>query len=408
MEIHYILRRPVKLEARLEVRGFTVLLGRSGSGKTSLLKAIAGLLAAEGRPYGGLPPEKRPVGYLPQHYALFPHLRVWENVAFPLQGSRQGRRRQALELLERLGVAHLAERRPAELSGGQQQRVALARALARKPELLLLDEPTSALDPSTREAVMAQLVSLARDTGTPVLAASHDPAVARMADRVAVLAEGKVVQQGTPDEVFGRPASPEVARLVGVENLLAARVAAAQGELALLETPVGPLWARRPGPRTEQAARVPPLAEGSAAVVALHSRDLVLEPAGAALSGTLPAQGASGTADPPNRLPGVVEAVWPCGPEVRVQVRIGVPGCRHRPSSPAAGSALQAVVPRHVAAQVGVRSGQAVWVLVAPELVHVMPADETAGGAGAEYALAGGRALPGSGRAVAAGAGPRR
>ena len=137
LEVHYRLNRPVRLEARFRVRGFTVLLGQSGAGKTSLLKALAGLLPAEGTPFGGLPPERRPVGYLPQDLALFPHMTAWENVAFPLKG--RDRKARALALLERVGLLEHAHKRPGELSGGQRQRVALARALARKPELLLLD-----------------------------------------------------------------------------------------------------------------------------------------------------------------------------------------------------------------------------------------------------------------------------
>ncbi|HWZ49211.1 MAG TPA: ABC transporter ATP-binding protein, partial [Herbaspirillum sp.] len=206
MRIDYRIDSPVQLNATFEVEGFTVLLGQSGEGKTTLLRAIAGLLPAQGEPFGGLPPQHRAVGYLPQGYALFPHLRAWENVAFALPRSPR-RREQALELLARVRLVEVADHYPTALSGGQQQRVALARALARKPLLLLLDEPTSALDAATRDEVMAELISEVHDFGLPTLAVSHDPHLAMLADRVAVMSERRIVQQGSPSEVLARPNS---------------------------------------------------------------------------------------------------------------------------------------------------------------------------------------------------------
>ncbi|GAC1650391.1 MAG: ABC transporter ATP-binding protein [Gemmatimonadaceae bacterium] len=224
MRIDYRVEYPLRLEASFDVEGFTVLLGLSGAGKTTLLRAISGLLPAEGEPFGGLPPQHRAVGYLPQGYALFPHMRAWENVAFALPRG-PWRRAQALELLTRVQLRDVADDYPTALSGGQQQRVALARALARKPQLLLLDEPTSALDAATRDEVMAELVAEMNELGLPALAASHDPHLAVLADRLAVLSAGRIVQQGTPAEVLSRPASVAVARLLGHRNLFTARVA---------------------------------------------------------------------------------------------------------------------------------------------------------------------------------------
>lgn len=217
MRVDYRLVDPVRLEAAFDVEGFTVLLGASGEGKSLLLKAIAGLLPASGHPFDGLPPQRRAVGYLPQGYGLFPHLEAWRNVAFALQGP--DRRGQAMQWLRRVRMAGHARHRPARLSGGQQQRVALARALARRPQLLLLDEPTSALDPATREEVIAELIAEVHDAGIPALAASHDPALAAVADRLVLMHGRRIVQSGTPADVHAHPASGAVARLLGHRNV---------------------------------------------------------------------------------------------------------------------------------------------------------------------------------------------
>ncbi|HWA80557.1 MAG TPA: ABC transporter ATP-binding protein [Acetobacteraceae bacterium] len=267
MEIDYRLAQPLRIEARLTVAGFTVLAGASGEGKTSLLKAIAGLLPAEGTPYEGLPPQRRPIGYLPQGYGLFPHLRAWENVAFPLAG-RHRRRAGALALMERLGIAGLAERYPDALSGGQQQRVALARALARGPELLLLDEPTSALDPATRDAVLGELIEEIRRIGLPTLAVTHDVQLAAMADRMALMVGRRIVQEGTPHQVFAAPMNRRAARLLGYRNLFAGSVRAVADGLAAVAAGPFALTARAP-------AWVGP---GMKVGIAIRSEDIALAP----------------------------------------------------------------------------------------------------------------------------------
>lgn len=245
MEISYRVCHPVQLELSLTVQGFTVLLGESGVGKTTLLKALAGLLPAEGQPFSGLLPERRRVGYLPQNFALFPHLSALGNVEFPLADlPRQKRRSKAMEFLELMGIGELARRYPHELSGGQQQRIALARALAREPELLLLDEPTSALDVATREEVFGEVLERLRRLNLPTLAASHDAWLAQRADWIGVLSQSGLVQQGTPMEVFAHPATLGTARLVGFRNLFEAKVVGSQEGFIYLETPAGTLRAQ--------------------------------------------------------------------------------------------------------------------------------------------------------------------
>ncbi len=209
-----------------------VVLGPSGSGKTLLLETVAGLHANGGsvalgdRDLTDRPPEKRGFGFVFQDYALFPHMTVRENVAF---GARyHDDLRDPDELLASLGVADLADRTPGTLSGGEAQRVALARALAVRPEALLLDEPLSALDVPTRERLRDDLADVLADvTGVYV---THNRTTARaLADRIAVMHDGRVVQTGSADDVFERPDTPFVARFTGA-NVLPGSLAGVDAE----------------------------------------------------------------------------------------------------------------------------------------------------------------------------------
>lgn len=217
MLIDYTLDKPFPLRACFEVRGFTVLLGRSGVGKTTLLRALAGLVPATGTPWNNLPPERRSVGYLPQEALLFPHLSVLENTAYALRGST--RLEQAHALLAGLGLAALATLKPAQLSGGQARRVALARSLARGVELLLLDEPSAGLDALTRDEMLDWLLAASAARNIPVLAATHDHQIAARADNVALLADGRIIQSGPGRAVFSAPVSREAAALLGYDNI---------------------------------------------------------------------------------------------------------------------------------------------------------------------------------------------
>lgn len=210
--------------------GVTVLFGRSGAGKSMTLACIAGLATPEnghiivnGRTYYhsqarvNLPPQQRHVGYVTQDYLLFPHMNVWQNVAFGLlKQSRLEQKVIVQEALAWLGLEELARQRPRELSGGQQQRVALARALVTRPEVLLLDEPFSALDNPTRIRLRHDLLNLQKELNIPVLFVTHDLAEAfLLGEHMAVVAEGRLLQLDTPARVRERPADALVAELVG-------------------------------------------------------------------------------------------------------------------------------------------------------------------------------------------------
>ena len=266
MEIHYRIHRPLPLAVAFRVEGFTALLGPSGAGKTTLLKALAGLLPAEGTPYAGLPPEKRPIGYLPQNAALFPHLTAWQNVAFALPQLRGAdRERVARAWLQRFGLAHRAEHRPRELSGGEARRVALARALARNPELLLLDEPTAGLDRPNRDQVLRAILYAVEEHGVHALVATHDPELAHAADRLVVLDAGRMLQAGPGDEVYRRPATLRVARLLGFENLIPGAVAGYRPPHVEVATKAGIL--RVPGN---------PLPPGTRVVLAVRPEEVLI------------------------------------------------------------------------------------------------------------------------------------
>lgn len=201
---------PLELRAELHVDGGEVVavLGRNGAGKTSVLRALAGLVNGatvriDGTDRTGDPPERRPIGVVFQDHLLLPHLSALDNIAYGLAGRRRDRRREAARWLTRMGLADHADRRPGELSGGESQRVALARALARRPRLLLLDEPLSALDPQTRAEVRRELHRHLQDFDGAALVVTHDPIdAAVLADRVVVLDRGRISASAATD-VFG-------------------------------------------------------------------------------------------------------------------------------------------------------------------------------------------------------------
>lgn len=219
-------------EVNLSIRQGEIfaLLGSSGCGKSTLLRMLAGFekpssgrILLGGQDVAGLPPYERPINMMFQNYALFPHLDIWENVAFGLK--REGcpkdeLKRRVGEMLELVQLTPYARRKPHQLSGGQQQRVALARSLAKRPKLLLLDEPLGALDKKLREQTQFELVNIIESVGVTCVMVTHDQEEAMtMANRIAIMSKGRVLQVGSPKEVYEFPASRFVADFIGNVNL---------------------------------------------------------------------------------------------------------------------------------------------------------------------------------------------
>lgn len=214
---------------QVEAGSFVTLLGPSGSGKSTTLNVIAGFLSPDegevrfgGRNVRGLPPGARNLGIVFQNYAIFPHMTVGENVAFPLKAQhwRGDRRRRVSEMLELVKLGGFENRRASSLSGGQQQRVALARALAAEPQVLLLDEPLSALDKQLREAMQTEIKQIQQSVGVTTISVTHDQSEAlSMSDLVVVMNDGRIAQSGTAEEMYCHPETEFLARFLGEVNL---------------------------------------------------------------------------------------------------------------------------------------------------------------------------------------------
>jgi ABC-type Fe3+/spermidine/putrescine transport system ATPase subunit len=271
------------------------VLGPSGSGKTTLLFAVAGFISiADGTiavngvavadPARALPPERRDVAVVFQSYALWPHLSALDTVAFPLRAAGMSTAESAAEaarLLDAVGMGSLADRRPSQLSGGQQQRVGLARALARQAGIYLFDEPTAHLDATTRGAVQAEIAQRRADSGAAAVYASHDAAEALgIADRVALLRDGHLVQVGTPADVYERPTDRWAAAITGPVSILTIDLAD----------------------------------EGDSYTAAVGGARVTLEDAGYSAAGATAAAIRPDWARLGGPLPGVVTAVWFRGP----------------------------------------------------------------------------------------------
>ena len=235
---------------------FLTLLGPSGSGKTTLLSLIAGLATPDGgqllidgkdATYGA--PYERDIGMVFQNYALFPHMTVAENIAFPLKMRKvdaASARKRAAEALELVRLPHVAQRFPRELSGGQQQRIALARCLVYRPAIVLMDEPLGALDKKLRDQMQLEIKRIHRELKTTIVYVTHDQEEAMtMSDRICLMNHGKIEQLGTPSELYFRPRTLFVADFLGESNLLEGTVERRRGRPGRRPLRAG----RRPGPR---------------------------------------------------------------------------------------------------------------------------------------------------------------
>ncbi len=318
--------------------GYALVIGPTGSGKTTLLEAVAGhvpLLAGRVHLHGhdvtDLPPEARGVGFVYQHYQLFPHLTVRDNIGYGLSRTREAaaaRLRRIEEVAGLLAIDHLLDRSIRRLSGGEQQRVAIARALAPRPRVLLLDEPLAAVDPATRAMLRRELRALHEREGITTLQVTHDfDDALRLGDLVAVLAEGRIVQAGRPEDVFRYPNSAFVARFVGAGNVLA-------GEVQHL------------GETTEDGRFKARFTSGGLAVELVAEREgpahVVIRPEDLLLS-----------AEPPptslrNRLRAKVERLERLGPVTQVHLDVGRP--------------LVAAVTNQTAEELCLHPGSAVWI----------------------------------------------
>ncbi len=327
----------------------TVLFGPSGAGKSTVLRVLAGLdRPQEGTIHLGdttwcdtahgvfVPAPARRASLLTQGHALFPHLDVLANVAYGLfELPRTAAETRARALLARFQLDGLERRRPAQLSGGQRQRVALARALAPEPRLLLLDEPLSALDQPTRDELRGVLRETLRSQAAPAVLVTHDRDEAlALGDTLVVMTDGRVRQTGPVASVFGRPANPEVARLVGVDTVVPARVAARADGLLLLETGSASLSALDHGER------------GPDVFACIRGEDVHVQRATLASSSSR------------NQLAGTVRALVPDGPLLRVQID--------------AGFLLVALITRRAGDDLSLAVGDAVVASVKATAVHVV------------------------------------
>ncbi|MFK7752491.1 MAG: ABC transporter ATP-binding protein [Sedimentitalea sp.] len=323
----------------------TCLLGPSGCGKSTTLRMIAGVemqdsgeIWVDGKlvcdTVFRVPPEKRGIGLMFQDFALFPHLSVADNVGFGLKGRRKENRGRVLELLERVDLAQFIDGYPHQLSGGEQQRVALARALAPRPSIMLMDEPFSGLDNRLRDGIRDQTLALLKDEDTAVLLVTHEPDEAmRMADEIALMRDGKIVQQGAPYNVYTRPVDRAAVAFFSDANVLRAQVNG-----ALAKTPFGQFLA-------------PGVADGT-------SVDIVFRPQHVRLDFDRAGQGPLPTPTDGVAARGVVERARFMGHETLVEFRMDFDG-----------SVLKATVPNVFLPT----PGKVMWLTIRRDRCFVFP-----------------------------------
>lgn len=330
--------------------GVTVLFGPSGSGKTTILRCLAGLEIPDSGEisFGNelwfahgknqTPPRDRNLGFVPQDYALFPHLTVAANIAYGIhERGPEEKKSRVSEMLQWLGLGDLGARLPAELSGGQQQRVALARAVARQPKLLLLDEPLTALDAPTRQRLRGELRRLLRQLGIPTIVVTHDRLEAlSLGDHIAVMNEGRIVQRGPVQDVFSRPVNLAVAGIVAMETVQPGRVLEIQDGLATLL--VGSVRLRA------VANDLPP--DTAEVFACIRAEDVILS------------NESEPHSSPRNRLSATVRAVVTEGPMTRIDLDCGFP--------------LTALLTKQACEEMALKEGATVLALVKAPQIHLV------------------------------------
>jgi molybdate transport system ATP-binding protein len=326
---------------------YFIILGPTGAGKTVLLETIAGIHPPDtGKVFLGkreitaLEPRERNIGMVYQDYMLFPHLTVEDNIAFGLRRKKIPAAEQHArvnEMCEMMEINHLRVRYPGTLSGGEQQRVALARALVLRPDILLLDEPLSALDGRTRERMHRELSRIRKLTGTTIIQITHHfDDVFALADRIAIMRDGRIVQVGETEEVFLHPADTFVAGFLGISNIIRG-VAQRAGNVVRIMPASGPSFTAAPGITGE-------------VVATLHPEDVILSDAPFVSSAR-------------NCLAGTVTEVIPSGSTVRVILD--------------AGFSLTALLTRESCRELDLRVGRLIYATFKATAVHVMPVNET-------------------------------
>lgn len=343
----------VSLNLPVNRSSITALIGPSGCGKTTLLRCLAGLTQPDRGTISflgnlwfdhqrkiSLSPQRRDIGFLFQQYALFPHLSVANNIGFGLHQEPVARKRaRVCDILDRFGLTTISERFPEQLSGGQQQRVALARAVARRPRILLLDEPLSALDSLLREQMRTELRRTLREFEIPVILVTHDRLEAiSLADRVAVMDEGKIQQLGSVQEVFTRPRNASLARLVGVETIVSGEIL--QTSDGLVTVQVGPV----------QLLAVEPSVPTRLVHICIKGEDVALR------------AGPPGTTSIRNQLAATITSLTPEGPLIRVGLSCGFD--------------LTALITRPACDELQLRPGQTVTAMVKTPAIHLIPRTE--------------------------------
>ena len=351
-EKRFVRGATINIDFTQSTSGFSVtaLIGPSGCGKTTMLRCLAGLTTPDQgtiqfcdrtwfdrKTKTDLSPQQRDIGFLFQGYALFPHLTVEDNIGFGLKRLTDAERRSRVtEIIKQFDLKGLEQRFPRQISGGQQQRVALGRVIARRPKLLLLDEPLSALDTMLREQLRVELRQMLGEFQTPVILVTHDRVEAiSLADRVAVMDAGRIEQIGSIQDVFSRPKNTNLARVVGVETVVAGEVVATHEGLATVRVGLAAILAVAPSPPTRLVH------------VCIKGEDVSLS------------KESNGATTVRNQLPAIIKSLMPEGPLIRVVLDCGFE--------------LTALITRPASEDLQLQVGARVTAMIKAPAIHLIP-----------------------------------